>query len=103
MIRLVSKLEEKENPDRIKPMVSISLDALQLKIRNLEQQLQADQSLDPQQLQTKYLGKRGLFNTLAKDMRHVAPQDKKAAGQVLNAFKHSLQTRLGQLSVNQSA
>ena len=84
-------------------MVSVSLDALQVKIRNLEQQLQADRSLDPQELQTKYLGKRGLFNTLAKDMRHVAPQDKKAAGQVLNAFKNSLQTRLGQLSVNQSA
>ena len=79
-------------------MVSVSLEDLKAKIHQLEQQLQEDQVLDPQKLQTQYLGKRGLFNTLSKAIKHVSPQDKRVAGQLLNAFKTSLQTRLQQLS-----
>lgn len=78
-------------------MEVLSLAELRTKITELEQQLTADQNLDPQNLKVKYLGKRGLFNELSKHIKAIAPAEKKAAGQLLNTLKNSLQTRLENL------
>lgn len=79
-----------------------SLSQLQQQIAAIDSQLSHDQELDPQQLWTKYLGKKGAFNELSKQIKHVAPADRKAAGQLLNEFKTSLQTKLGKLDQAQT-
>lgn len=43
------------------------------------------------QAQTTFLGKKGLFNTLAKELGTLEPQDRKAAGQILNACKAEIE------------
>lgn len=83
-------------------MASVSLETLQAKIRAIESQFQNDQALDPVKLQTKYLGKHGLFNDLSKDIKTIAPANKRAGGQLLNALKNSLQNQLGRLTKQQS-
>jgi phenylalanyl-tRNA synthetase alpha chain len=46
-------------------------------------------------LKTKYLGKKGAFNTLAQVLRELDPAVKKDAGQLLNTLKTAFETKLG--------
>jgi phenylalanyl-tRNA synthetase alpha chain len=64
------------------------------KISNLEQQLIKE--VDPFNLRTTYLGKKGLFNELAKEISQIAPSDRKEAGQQLNALKTRLEIAINQ-------
>jgi phenylalanyl-tRNA synthetase alpha chain len=58
-------------------------------IQDLENQLRAEtQVVD---LRTKYLGKKGLFNQLAKVLPALTPEDRKTAGQLLNAVRIKLE------------
>lgn len=46
------------------------------------------------ELQTKYLGKKGLFNALARVMVELEPADRKQAGQILNQTKSTIEELL---------
>jgi phenylalanyl-tRNA synthetase alpha chain len=51
-------------------------------------------ALSAVELRTKYLGKKGEFNTLAQVLREIEPTAKKEAGQLLNACKTELEEKL---------
>jgi phenylalanyl-tRNA synthetase alpha chain len=50
------------------------------------------------QLQTKYLGKKGTFNDLAKSIKDVKLSDRKDAGRLLNELKTYLESKLENIS-----
>lgn len=68
---------------------------LQQQIGELQTQLKAEAKLTPA-LKSRYLGKKGYFNHLAKLISQVDSSDKKAAGQLLNQLKQSLETHFDQ-------
>ena len=84
-------------------MANNSLNNLEKDIQALEQQLKNDPELDPQQLKTKYLGKKGLFNELSQQITQIAPAERKAAGKLLNALKNTLETTLSKLDTQETA
>jgi phenylalanyl-tRNA synthetase alpha chain len=61
---------------------------------SLKQQLSLE--TDTVSLRSKYLGKRGLFNDLAKAISQVEPNSRKEAGQQLNALKTYLEDLITQ-------
>jgi len=80
----------------------MNLHELQNQITKLKSSLETDLSSGGD-LNAKYLGKKGLFNELAKAIQQVGPTDRKAAGQLLNELKTDLeQTTSSQTSVSQS-
>lgn len=73
----------------------MKLSQLETQIQEVEQQLKSDlKSVEVASLQTKYLGKKGVFNETAKAMREIAPVDKKQAGMLLNKLKSKIETEL---------
>lgn len=48
-------------------------------------------------VRAKYLGKKGSFNTLAKVLPELDPNDRKQAGQLLNALRQELEERVATL------
>lgn len=69
-------------------------------LRKRAEDIRAELSLDATpaaELQTKYLGKKGLFNTLAQSIKLLAPEDRKQAGQVLNELKDSLEKQIAKV------
>jgi phenylalanyl-tRNA synthetase alpha chain len=70
---------------------------LKKKIEALREQFANEPNLNPQSLKTKYLGKKGLFNQLAKQLSTLTPDQRKEAGKLLNNFKNNLQTKLEKL------
>ena len=62
----------------------------------------ADQDL-ARTLRTKYLGKKGLFNQLAKSIKELPSQDRKKAGQVLNQLKLKLEEGLASSTSHQTS
>jgi len=70
----------------------MTISQLKTKIKNLKTQLSVEKgSLS---LKSKYLGKKGLFNILAKDIKDIPGSDKKEAGQILNELKKHLETKI---------
>lgn len=67
-------------------------------------ELQTDaQTLDTQELKTKYLGKKGVFNSVARQLKTItSPEEKKSAGQLLNEFKTKLEETIAQHHARQS-
>ena len=63
-------------------------------IGDLKAQLKVDQNATTPDLANKYLGKKGLFNDLAKVIRDLTPEDRKQGGQVLNELKTFLETEV---------
>lgn len=63
-------------------------------ISQLKHQYEVDSELSAAQLQTKYLGKKGAFNELAKGLLNLPKDDRKEAGQLLNEFKTWLEVQL---------
>ncbi len=73
----------------------MNITKLKTQLKLVKNQLLLDlKSLDKATLQTKYLGKKGEFNKLAKQLRQLENKDKKEAGQLLNQFKLELQTNI---------
>lgn len=70
---------------------------LKKKIEALREQFANEPNLNPQSLKAKYLGKKGLFNQLAKQLSTLTPDQRKEAGKLLNNFKNNLQTKLEKL------
>lgn len=66
----------------------MTISDLQNQINDIKQQLRTEQDSD---LRTKYLGKKGLFNTLAKSIGQVDAESRKDAGQLLNALKTEIE------------
>lgn len=67
---------------------------LQQKIDELKSELTKQEQSN--ELKTKYLGKKGYFNQLAKLISEIQPQEKKEAGQLLNEFKNYLENNFSQ-------
>lgn len=78
----------------------MKLSQLEKQIASIQSQLQADiksqlqNTANADELQTKYLGKKGLFNETAKAMKDIAPADKKQAGLLLNKLKSKIESDL---------
>ncbi|MFH2118320.1 MAG: phenylalanine--tRNA ligase subunit alpha [Candidatus Paceibacterota bacterium] len=90
----------KPQPNKPKPETTQNTSTfkeLQSKIQQFKIMFDNEPELDQKKLNTKYLGKKGLFNELSKQIRNVSPQERKQAGKLLNALKNSLQTKLGSL------
>ncbi|MBD3279329.1 MAG: phenylalanine--tRNA ligase subunit alpha [Candidatus Pacebacteria bacterium] len=68
---------------------------LKTKIKNLKRQFEQE-TADRQALNIKYLGKKGLFNQLAKEIKTVPAADRKQAGKLLNQLKQELTAQLRQ-------
>ena len=64
----------------------MTIDQLKSQIEKLNNQLEAEATIDLS-TKSKYLGKKGLFNALAKEIKNVDNNDKKEAGQLLNELK----------------
>jgi phenylalanyl-tRNA synthetase alpha chain len=78
--------------------VTLELPDFQTKLKKLQSDFSSD-TLD-QSSQTKYLGKNGLVNQLAKDIPQLSVADRKAAGQLLNQLKKDIELKLSQLIDN---
>ncbi len=72
----------------------MKLQQLQNQTQQLKQQLANEKSVE--NLQTKYLGKKGLFNTLAKEIRNIKKEEKKQAGKMLNEVKTHIEKEIQQ-------
>ncbi len=77
----------------------MKIEELRKQINDIHESLVADSSPD---LRSKYLGKKGVFNTLAKSISEVAPKDKKQAGKLLNELKTELEQRLSDTTTSQA-
>lgn len=76
----------------------MTISELQEQAARLKNELQQETEPDPQVLQTKYLGKKGLFNNLVKSIATINPEEKPAAGQLLNKLKTELETVITKIS-----
>ncbi len=65
----------------------MTLEELKSKITEIENQLKKETGASQEELKTKYLGKKGLFNELAKAIGQVEPDQRKDAGKILNELK----------------
>lgn len=76
------------------------MQALTEQISHLQVQFETDLSIlvDKAKLHTKYLGKKGLFNQLAKELQNIPAAEKKAAGKALNEFKEELESQIATIS-----
>jgi phenylalanyl-tRNA synthetase alpha chain len=68
---------------------TFTLNNLQKSIQQIKDQLQAETTID-QNTHSKYLGKNGVFNSLAKQLLALDSQEKKEAGILLNELKDHL-------------
>ncbi len=66
-------------------------------------ELKAKTIEDVDAFRIKYLSKKGLIPQLFGEMRNVAPENRKAAGQLLNTLKNRAQEKLDELKNNLSA
>ena len=78
----------------------MTLQDLQNQIDDVKKQL-SDESTG--ELRTKYLGKKGLFNSLAKSIGQVEPEARKDAGQLLNALKEELESTISEKEQSSSS
>lgn len=75
-------------------------------LKKLADDIRAEFSLDQAsiaELTTKYLGKKGKFNTLAQSIRLVATNERKDAGQILNDLKNALEKGISKLEADQNS
>lgn len=80
-----------------------TLKELKKEISHLQSQLPRETSTNKIDLKTKYLGKKGLFNQLAKHIRDVEAGDRKKAGLVLNQLKQELTEKINALHATRSS
>jgi phenylalanyl-tRNA synthetase alpha chain len=70
----------------------MTIDQLQTQAEEIIQQLNDETDLN-QEIKVKYLGKKGLFKTLVKEIPNIDNEDKKEAGQILNRLKETIETK----------
>lgn len=72
------------------------MDSLKQQIRKYKKEIEAFTANDEKQVEEfriKYLGTKGLVKSIMSEMKNVAPEQKKEAGQLLNDFKLFVETR----------
>lgn len=79
----------------------MTIDQLNQQITQIKDSLTQDlkseaENLSIKKITTKYLGKKGLFNTLAKEIKNIPADDKKEAGQLLNQLKTEIEQQIDQ-------
>ena len=79
----------------------MTISNLKTKIQELKTKLLSDLATKrlSNELQNEYLGRKGLFNELAKSIRELEPSDKAEGGQLLNQLKNELQAQLTSSSI----
>ncbi len=82
------------NSNKSNQSTSMSLNKLTQKIEQLKEKIETDRETDLKKIKTKYLGKKGEFNQLAKLIRNVKSADKKQAGKLINDCKNFIQKNL---------
>lgn len=80
-----------------------SLITLENEVSSIIAQLSHETTTDASALKTKYLGKRGLFNQLAKMLSSLSAADRPAAGQRLNQLRTELETKIAELASRSTA
>lgn len=78
------------------------MEALVQQIENYKQEITAFNGGDAEAFRIKYLGTKGLVKTIMGEMKNVAPENKKAAGQLLNEFKLFAEAKYEELKGNAS-
>lgn len=81
--------------------VRLLMDALINQINAYKKEIEAANITDEKQLEDfriKYLGTRGLVKSIMGEMKNVAPEKKKEAGQLLNEFKLFVENKYQELS-----
>ena len=68
-------------------------------ITSIKQQLKDENATSHEELKVKYLGKKGLFNELAKSIQNV--EDKKEAGKLLNELKQYIEEKINNSTTQQ--
>jgi len=81
---------------------SESLMVLRQHIASIKEQLMAEK-VTAFDLKTKYLGKKGLFNDFAKQIKAVPGPERKTAGQLLNELKNFFETTIASRSAAPAA
>ncbi len=76
----------------------MTLTELKSKITKIETQLKNETGTSAEEIKTKYLGKKGLFNELAKAIGQVEPDQRKEAGRILNELKTYLTDTIEKIS-----
>jgi phenylalanyl-tRNA synthetase alpha chain len=71
-------------------MTEMNLENLKTTIADIKKELTKDIEQNTPDLSTKYLGKNGSFNKLAKVLKDIEPDQRKEAGQLLNQLKEEL-------------
>ena len=74
----------------LKPFTFAAMELLETKIQQYKAEIenaQLDSSEALEDFRIKYLGSKGLVKTIMGEMKNVAPENKKQAGQLLNEFK----------------
>jgi phenylalanyl-tRNA synthetase alpha chain len=69
------------------------MEQLVQQIENYKAEITAFNSGDAETFRIKYLGTKGLVKTIMGEMKNVAPENKKVAGQLLNDFKIFTETK----------
>lgn len=80
----------------------MTISTLTTKIEQIKTNLATETVATPE-IKSKYLGKKGLFNTLAKQIGAVESDNRKEAGQLLNQLKNQLETHFTQAENSQPA
>ncbi len=68
------------------------------KIKVLKEEITAFNGGDAETFRIKYLGTKGLVKTIMGEMKNVAPENKKDAGQLLNEFKLFTEAKYNELN-----
>ena len=63
------------------------MEQLLTQVAELKKEIAAYNGGDAETFRIKYLGTKGLVKSLMGEMKHVAAENKKQAGQLLNEFK----------------
>lgn len=70
----------------------MTINQLESLIKEIKEQLQKETSIDTT-TKSKYLGKKGLFNSLVSEIKNIDNKDKKEAGKLFNQLKSTLETK----------
>jgi phenylalanyl-tRNA synthetase alpha chain len=77
-------------------LIFACMDSLKQQISKYKKEIEAFTANDEKQVEEfriKYLGTKGLVKSIMSEMKNVAPEQKKEAGQLLNDFKLFVETR----------
>jgi len=76
------------------------LTKLQQNVKSLQDKFDND-DLSVEEKRISYLGKKGFFNELSKEIKNIKPENKKEAGQLLNKLKNYLESNLKEINKQQ--